>query len=186
MSTLLFALVMFSAVVTSEALTKKALVLSPITTSEKAKSRLLSNWLVEPGKVVNVISETPQKNLVTIEFEGKSFQDVGDFKIIPFDPTFTFSRVYLELVDKNGDPISERNFSDEDSASLKTRFCLAKNISKGFPSQPLAAEFHFLLCRYSEEFEGYQTEGKGGCPETEKFIKEHLKRFPHSKFKALR
>lgn len=103
----------------------------------KLKAFLMSPFEIQGklyGKVGQIInySENKERNGYIIEVDNKTFASIGSYGIIPCDPSFTMSWLYL-LVSKN------------EIYELMQMKDLIKSILSTFPSHPLYEEIFAVL-----------------------------------------
>lgn len=121
--------------------------------------------IVEAGKAVTYSPAKKARRLV-IEINGKQYEDIPDYYVIPFDPEFSMSRVYIQLTESHPN-------------AVEYRYMLAKNALEAIPSHPLREEVFALFCQYAKDYHIQHTHGKKVRPVTE-IIKQFLQEFPNS------
>jgi len=140
--------------------------------SEKQKGILIysikrdKDIVAEAGKTVEY-SPGKRAGRLVIEINGKEYEDIPDYHVIPFDSEFSMSRIYIKLTDSHPN-------------AVEYCYMLSKNTLESFPSHPLREEVFVLLCQYVQDYHIQLTAGKNVGPIIE-VIKQFLREFPNSK-----
>lgn len=131
----------------------------------------------EPGQVVRYrVTDTARRRL-EVNIDGRVFEGVSDYAVVPRDPDYAPSRAFLLLRGQYPGKPGHENYYDD-------RFHLASNILAAFPAHPLGDELFNLLCKATAEREGFQTDGKS-WDETLDCYSRYLERNPDGDYRDL-
>ncbi|MCE5210443.1 MAG: hypothetical protein LLG40_02680 [Deltaproteobacteria bacterium] len=167
-----FTILLFSASLQAAFFPQKGILIYPI---EKEKK-----WLAEPGKIAFVKNYNSIKKLVDLEIDGVLYPGVKSYYIIPFDPDFSVSKIYISILN-----IDDLLFSNDKNEEVRYRYFLSRNICIAFPNHPLFEDIHYYVCKLSAKYESEfeSNEGKRPLVKTMSHIEDHLKKFPKGRYK---
>ena len=131
----------------------------------------------EPGQTVHsMLSDSSRRHgvfpRIDLQLNGEILRNIPNYRIIPYDSTFSMSRAYL-LLQQEG-PVWSHDVQKE----VKYRYLLANNILEAFPAHPLYEEVFALLCDYAKKYESYKTYGMTRYRGPIALLKAYLRRYP--------
>ncbi|MBU1262143.1 hypothetical protein KKG61_08000 [bacterium] len=133
----------------------------------------------EPGQLVEcsinpVISDFSNITVRLDTSQGlRIFEKIPDYYIIPYDPQFSLSWIFLTL--KSRDQI----YTDNRFEELEYRYHLAKNSLSLFPSDHhLREEVLSMLCELTERYERWRNNRKEGYGKSIVVCEKYLREYP--------
>ncbi len=120
----------------------------------------------EPGRVVSLTPTPGEKDKVDVVLDGRTLRGVLSSMVIPFDPVFAPSRIYLMLT--------------AESWPEKTRCGVAQTAVRYFPRHPLYDDI-FLVDL--ECVERAASDDKSPPAAARRMVEDYLKRHPNGKLR---
>lgn len=144
---------------------KKGILIRPIKIDKSIK--------VEAGSMVDYKRSDSSSYEIDISVNDTTYRKIFESYVIPYDPEFSPSRIFLYLVDEK-----HYNYAEQ----IRTNRDLAKNCLKFFPNHFLAEELHAQYCIFSKIFSEYPDGVKGSYDNEIKIFNDFILRYPTSKY----
>lgn len=115
------------------------------------------------------------ENDLKVYIEDHEYNDVD---VIPYDPEFSPSRIFLVISD-NDNMRGNEDYIDY----LKRKLNLSKSVLINFPEHRLADDANYYYCKYLSQIDSFQSDGKTDFEESRICYQDYLTKHKNGKYK---
>jgi hypothetical protein len=127
-----------------------------------------STMAAEPGQMVYCLdTDTSTYPItVTIEVNDKKYPKIDEDNIIPFDPLFSASKIYIYLIDSYKHSEGTPDYAKQ----VEHFYYLSKNMCALFPEHPLYHDLYWLYYKYKTAYVASTTDDDKMIPNDMRII----------------